>query len=320
MLAARRYRQREIPFPEELTAAVEEATWRDLMAPAVLKGVREAYEGRLLLLKGPEVAAHYPTGCRPFNDLDILADDPEGAQRSLLAAGFEQIGFEDAYYEGLHHLSPLMMPGAPSPVVEIHRRPNWIEWSEPPSGEELFDAAVPASCAVDGYLALPPVHHAIAIAAHGWIELPLRRILDLVDVLAVLPSGEREDARELAKRWDMEHVWSTTLVAADAVVLDGPTPWSLRLWARNLEQVRDRSVFETHLRRLVSPFWALPPGRAGLASLATVGRELTPAPSERWPEKLRRMWEAARHPVRASAEHAEKLGPDEANKARHKRR
>ena len=204
LLAARHYREQGVPLPEEVADEVGDAAWRDLMAPAVLKGVREAYDGRLLLLKGPEVAAHYPIGCRPFNDLDILADDAEKAQGALLAAGFERVGFEEAYYEGLHHLSPLRMPGAPSPVIEIHRRPNWLEWSEPPSGAELFGSAVPTSTVVDGFLALPPAQHAVVMAAHGWIELPLRRILDLVDVLAVLPSGERNDARS----WPGSGGWS----------------------------------------------------------------------------------------------------------------
>jgi hypothetical protein len=319
LLAARHYREQGAALPEEVADEVRDAAWRDLMAPAVLKGVREAYDGRLLLLKGPEAAAHYPVGCRPFNDLDILADDPEKAQRALLAAGFERVGFEETYYEGLHHLSPLRMPGAPSPVIEIHRRPNWLEWSEPPSGAELFGSAVPTSTVVDGFLALPPAQHALVMAAHGWIELPLRRILDLVDVLAVLPADERSDALELAKRWRMERVWSTTISAADAVVLGGPTPSSLRLWARNLQKVKDRTVTETHLRRLFSPFWALPPRRACMVSITTVGRELTPTPSERWSNKIARMWQAARNPGRASAEHSEKLGPD-AQKARFKRR
>ena len=47
-------------------------------------------------MKGPEVAAHYPVPSdRPFGDLDLLVEDPEAAQRALIAAGFVEFGEPD---------------------------------------------------------------------------------------------------------------------------------------------------------------------------------------------------------------------------------
>ena len=61
---------------------------RALVAPALLKRAREAYDGPLLLVKGPELTARYPDGARRFGDLDLVAGDAEEAQAALLAAGF----------------------------------------------------------------------------------------------------------------------------------------------------------------------------------------------------------------------------------------
>src|SRR5437763_383951 len=123
LLAADRWRRlgRAVPADvavEELWAAAKTAATDEILAR-----VRAACEGRLLVLKGPEVAAHYPTRTlRPSADLDILAEDATETQAALVAAGFERVGaFDDDYYEGLHHLRPLRLPDHPVPVIEIHR-------------------------------------------------------------------------------------------------------------------------------------------------------------------------------------------------------
>ena len=64
-----------------------------LTAHTVLEKARDAYDGRMLLMKGPEVASRYPNPAdRPFRDLDILVDDPQSAQQSLIKAGFIEAG------------------------------------------------------------------------------------------------------------------------------------------------------------------------------------------------------------------------------------
>ncbi len=86
--------------------------------------------GALMLMKGPEVAAHYPVPSdRPFRDLDLMVEDPIPAQNAFIAVGFVEYG-EPAAYTGLQHLPPLIWPGAPL-VVEVHRRPNQPFWLLP---------------------------------------------------------------------------------------------------------------------------------------------------------------------------------------------
>ena len=255
LLAADRWRRlgRAVPADvavEELWAAAKTAATDEILAR-----VRAACEGRLLVLKGPEVAAHYPTRTlRPSADLDILAEDATETQAALVAAGFERVGaFDDDYYEGLHHLRPL------------------------------------------------------------------RRLLDIIDVAAVAAADSRDGANTLAARWGLSRMWKATLAAANAVLFDERTPWSLRMWARDLPSARDRSVFEDHLRRWLSPFWALPPHRAVAAALQALVEEVSPASNETWGNKLVRVREALLNPWRPSAEHAGRLGR-EGVQPRHRRR
>ena len=123
-------------------------------------------------MKGAEVALSYPDAAlRPYRDVDILVDDPPTVQRSLLAAGFEAVGEPDAYYEGRHHLRPLISRDYPL-LVEVHRRPEWPKWASPPPNDELFAAGEPSALGVDGILAPRPAAHALLVAAHSWAEVP----------------------------------------------------------------------------------------------------------------------------------------------------
>jgi hypothetical protein len=311
LLAMRRWREmgREIPPAarfEEL-AAVHKA--HDALE--ILRAASDAYDGRLALMKGPEVAAHYPDpACRQISDLDILADDATRAQRALIKAGFEPTGdFGDDYFDGLHHLRPLVLPAHPVLVVEIHRRPNWVDWADPPDVTELLARAVPSSAGASGMLALPREQHAVVVAAHSWGERPLRRISDLLDVAALMDGASRETAGALASAWGISGLWNTTIAAADSLFLGARRPLSMRVWARELEQVRSRTVFEDHIRRWLSTFWVLPPHRALAATAVALARDVTPAPSETWGNKLSRAREALLHPTRSSDEHGRIVGP-----------
>lgn len=320
LLAAERWRRSGRTVPDAL--AIEElvAEQKVTAATAILRSARASYDGRMVLLKGPEVAALYPArGLRPSVDLDILCEDADRAQRALLGAGFVATGpFHESYYDGLHHLKPLRHPDHFMPKVELHRRPNWVDWCDPPATAELLAAACPGAAGVPGVLGLPAAQHAVVMAAHSWGERPLRRLLDLIDV-AVASAGHREDASAQARAWRLPRLWGTTAAAIDALLFGAPEPLALRLWARDLADVRDRTVFEDHLRRWLSPFWALRPHRAVAAAAVAMSRELTPAPTETWASKLNRARQAALHPGRARAEHARRLGV-EGVKPRLKRR
>lgn len=321
LFAARRWRHLGVEIPGALALEELIAIGRTAAAEEVLQLAREAYEGRLLVLKGPEVALRYPDPTlRTFTDLDLLADNPEAAQRALLAAGFRPIGrYAEHYYTGLHHLQPLELPGSAGPWVEIHRRPNWVDWAEPPRTEELFATAVPSRTGVPGLLALPDEYHALVLAAHSWTEMPLRRVLDLVDVLAVTHDADRARIRALASAWHLTRLWRTTIEVADALLLDRPMPLALRSWGRDLLVPRDRTIAEAHIRRLLSPFWAQPSAPAGVATLRALVHTATPAPDEAWANKLLRVRAALAHPMRRTTEHGRVLGPD-GIQPRHKRR
>jgi hypothetical protein len=250
-----------------------------------------------VLMKGPEVAARYPDpALRPFRDLDLLVPDAERAHAALLRAGFEPIGHQDTFYANRHHLRPLVLPGTPL-VVEVHRRPEWPKWGAPPPTEELIAAAVPSALGIDGILALPPAQHALVVAAHSWSGAPLRRALDVVDATALTAGQDPADAEALSRRWDIEGVWNVTTAAARALLYGIPIPSMLRLWARDLLHVRERTVLENHLARLLSPFWILPAPRAVAVAAQSLTSELRPLAGEQWRDKLARMGRAIRHPL-----------------------
>jgi hypothetical protein len=152
-------------------------------------------------------------------------------------------------------------------------------------------------------LAPDPYHHALVVAAHSWADVPLRRALDVIDVAALAVDLERTELRNLARSWDIEGVWETTRKIAEALLYAGPIPVSIRIWARDLPHVRDRTVLENHVRRLASSFWALPLHRALGFAVRRLGRTLRPADGESWRQKLRRARMALRDAFTRLSEH-----------------
>jgi hypothetical protein len=297
LLGARRWRALGRSVPPQLVDEERRTAMLALAAPILLRKIREACDGPILLMKGLALAALYPDpATRPFRDLDLLFEDAEGAQRALIAAGFEAVGYDEAYYAERHHLRPLRWPGL-SLLVEVHRRPEWPHWSRPPSASEIIAGSFPASLGVEGIRIPDPAAHALLVAAHAWSGVPLRRLLDLVDVLALTHHTDRRDLKRLAAGWGIEGVWRATVAASDAMLLGGPVPWSLRTWARDIHGVRDRTVFESHVRRLVGPFWALPLRRATRVASRAIIDEVRPAPAEAWSVKRARVRRALRNAV-----------------------
>jgi hypothetical protein len=292
--------------PDDALRKERRARATGLTVAETLARVRQAVRGRLLLLKGPEVAERYPDpSLRTFADLDLIAEDPGPAWRSLVRAGFVPVGDADLYV-GIHHLRPLAAPGLPL-SIELHSRPKWIPGLEPPPVEALFEAAVPSVVAVDGIEALPPAHHAVLLAVHSWAHEPLRRARDMVDVAAVATGADDGDTLDVARALGAARVWRTTRRATEALLGDGDAPAAFRIWARNLPRVRERTVAESHLERLLSGFWALPP-RAALARLgAALAGEVRPQRDEQWRTKARRARIAAANASVRRSEHERQL-------------
>lgn len=306
LLAARRRREQGLDVPPSFVVEERANMLRTLAVASLLERVREATDGPLVLLKGPEIAARYPDpALRPFTDVDLLVPDAESVQRALLAADFQEIGDPDLY-RGIHHLRPLRWAALPL-AVEIHSSPKWLERLEPPRIEELISVAVPARAARDSILTLPPAHHTLILVAHSWAHEPLRRLLELIDVAVLAQEADRAEIDALARRLGLARAWRTTSAAVDALFSDGRRTFALRTWARNLPAVQGRTVLEAHFENWFSGFSAYPPRTALVVGVSALGRELRPAPGETWRQKLARTRLAIANWGRRRFEHDEML-------------
>jgi len=306
LLAVARYRSTGREVSAELLEAARQATLASFAAPLLLDHVRKVVDGPIILLKGPEVAARYPTpALRPFGDLDLLVPDPIAAQRALIAAGFTLVGDEHLYRE-IHHLRPLHYRSYPL-IIEVHARPKWVESGYGPTIDELLEAAVPAAIGVDGILAPAPEHHTLLLAAHAWAHAPLGQLLQLIDIAALRAESAPDELESLARSWKLAQLWSLTDATADALLLGGPKPWPLYVWAGQLRNVRRRTVLETHLARWLPGFSVLPFRRACAASARVIARDLKPAPGGTWRVRLRRTRRAVANAFVRRTEHDSEL-------------
>ena len=167
LLAGARLRALGRPVPEEILDAEWRAAIATLAVPALLERARAAYDGQLMVMKGPEVALRYPDpGLRAYRDIDLLADDAEAAERALLAAGFRAMGTAEVDDVG-YHVCPLVWPGLPL-CIELHRWPHWVRAS---SGRRCASSSTRQSRAAWRSRASSPRHRTItrccSPATHG---------------------------------------------------------------------------------------------------------------------------------------------------------
>ena len=293
-LAARRLRRLGKPVPPALAAPERAATFAMMVAKPLLERVRDSCDGPLVLIKGPEVARIYPGGARTFSDVDLLVLDAAEVHRALKSRGFIEVDDPELFVDH-HHLRPLRWP-ALGLKVEIHSGLPWPHSLEPPALTEVLEGARPSKTGIEGISAPEPVHHALILAAHAWTHAPLGRLRDLVDVAAVAGEAVQWELDRIARAWRIHRVWRTTRDAADGLLEGGPPPLSVRLWARHLPLVRERTVLDNHLERWLHTFWELPPPAAFFATAGVLRQEFLPTPDEPWRDKLIRVRHAVRHP------------------------
>ncbi len=312
------------PVPPSLAMHERRSAALALSVPAVLARARAATDVPLLLFKGPEVAARYPDpALRMFRDVDLIAPDAAEAQRALLAAGFQEVADPDLYRDmgthapratlpprtlaAAHHLRPLKWPGLPL-VVELHSEPKWVEPLAPPDLSSLFEDSRPAVAGPEGVLAPSPARHAVLLAVHSWAHEPLRILRDMVDVAALEREASREETFEVAREWGVERLWATTVAAQDCIFAGAQPPAALRIWAKNLALVRERTVLEAHLARWLADFSALPYSLALRQVPRTISLELTPDRGEGWRRKLARSTLALRNAAKPRSDHEHEAG------------
>jgi len=283
-LAGRFLRLRGEPVPPALAGDERGATVAAVIVKPTLERIRSVCDGPLLLVKGPEVARLYPGQARVYGDVDLVVPDPWAVQKALVADGCVDAG---EFFEDAHHLRPLKWPDL-GLKVEVHKHPSWPKRVVPPSFDELFEAAVPAASGVEGVLAVSPAHHAAILAAHGWKENPLGTLRDLVDVAAVAATVPEDELERIVRAWGLERLWRATRRTTEALLAGRPLPFPVRLWARHLESVGERTILETHLRNWLQGFWKSPPRLALQDTRDALRRELRPKPGETWRQKLAR--------------------------------
>jgi hypothetical protein len=303
LLAASRRRARGEEIPADLVHDERFAAALALSAATLMRHVRAATDAEIVVMKGPEVAAHWPQArLRPWKDLDLLVADAHAVQRDLLAAGFVEIG-DPSLYEDIHHLRPLAHPSLPV-TIEVHMRPKWPDSGRAPTFEELHERGVESTFSLPGVVAPCPAHHAVMLAVHAWEHDPLSRIGSLVDVAALALVADPDETAAVARDWDVTRVWAATMRAIDDLLFDTAEPARAPIWRRHLHDVRERTVFEVHVEKLVGPVAGAPLTAVPGAATRAIARTLKPDRQERWSQKL---WRSRRALSNASLRRSDHL-------------
>lgn len=301
LIASAALRERGMHVAPALTAAERVTAMTILLTPAVLTEIRNACDGRILLMKGPEVAAHYPDAAlRGYNDLDLLVDDADAAHKAMLRAGFRPVG-NPKLFEGIHHLRPVALFGGALPV-EVHSRPKWVTFSDAPDFGTLAREAVPSATSIAGIEAPSPAHHVLLLAVHSWAHEPLRRLRDLLDIAVLAPACAAGEIDEWAAAFGVERIWSATKTALATLCHGTRLPMPISLWARNIERCRERTVLEDHLERWLSGFASQSP-LAATRGLKQPLRQTFAPDYESASQKLRRSYHAVRNAHARRSEH-----------------
>ena len=96
----------------------------------------------------------------------------------------------------------------------------------------------------------------------------------------------------------------------DALFVREGRTWATRTWARHLPDVRERTVAELHVARLLEPFASLPPREASVGFARGMRQTLLPHRGEPWRDKLVRSGRALRSARKPVSDHLEWLESD----------
>ncbi len=258
-LAAWRLRLQGETAPEALEEISLRSAYGTVTAAPLLQRIREAVEGPMVVIKGPEIAALYPRpALRPYGDLDLLVENLARAESQLVEAGFELVGPADRKLPGHHHDQPLRLKGL-ALAIELHRNPGWLSWQRRPLNEEVFARSVASATAVEGVSAMPAADHALLLAAHSWRHGPYHSWVHLIDIALAREAADADEIERLAREWGLAGVWESSCRAIDAVFVDiGDWPKGIdRVWSRHLFAMRERSLLEYYaaywLKGLAAP-------------------------------------------------------------------
>jgi hypothetical protein len=265
----------------------------------ILQRVRAVVPGRLLIFKGPEIAARYPEPHhRPHGDLDVLAERAGEAHDALLQAGW-RAGHAGSSFDCTHQF-PGLVDGTTSLPVEVHRRLAWPAWVRAPHPEALLERAVPSRLGIAGLESLDPVDHTLQVAAHAWLHRPFRWLRDLLDVELLRRECDERDVERRAREWGLERLWGLTARANDHLFRGiGPCPLGLALLGRHVLALRPSTRRAEIAMKAIGRFAVVSPPRAvrsAFVELATkirrdeilprrghaIARAATPS-AEAWP-------------------------------------
>ena len=234
---------------------------RHLLREAELARILEVTGQPTIVLKGDEIATHYPDpALRPAADIDILVLDPEAAQRRLIDAGWIETGFHAAGRAGQvrhHHLVGLSRPGSPI-GLEVHRRPSWLNWMRPPAPDQLFECAEESE--ISSAPVLRPDVHVLVVASHLLRSDPFARLRDLVDVGLLRSQASVAAVAQLAADWNGRRAWEIVNRTVDSLLLDsGRLPVTSLALGRPSRRMELRREAAKRPSTFVMPFFAYGP-------------------------------------------------------------
>ena len=188
-------------------------------APMVLKRARAAYEGRLMVMKGPGGGGTLPDpGLLGASEmLDLLPDDPDAGTTRVARCRLRRASDRPRLLQDDQHLCPTglaraasgrrapptpKLRGVPEPAAT--RRAVGDGRSQRDRRRRTARAGARRACAATRC----PRMDASSTRSCGRSHRPR----------GDAPAGERLEADALARRWGWERMWQTTLAVADAVL------------------------------------------------------------------------------------------------------